>query len=177
MNPIQWKIASEMDVPNVVELVNKAYRGAASEKGWTTESHLLSGQRTDAEAVREMVSDEDSCILLAQSDSGGVSGCVYLRTLPSGAAYLGMLTVDPERQAGGIGRQLLARSEQIVRERWKAAAIEMTVLIQRDELIAWYVRRGYRRTGRFEEFPYGDERFGIPLTRELRFEILRKNLR
>jgi hypothetical protein len=54
--------------------------------------------------------------------------------------------------------------------------MRMTVIVQRDELIAWYGRRGYRRTGRFEPFPYGDERFGIPRRDDLRFEVLVKDL-
>ena len=47
---------------------------------------------------------------------------------------------------------------------------------QRDDLIAWYERRGYRRTGKMSPFPYGDERFGIPKRPDLEFELLVKTL-
>jgi len=52
----------------------------------------------------------------------------------------------------------------------------MTVIEQRAELIAWYERRGYRRSGEYQPFPYGDERFGIPRRDDLRFEVLVKDL-
>lgn len=52
----------------------------------------------------------------------------------------------------------------------------MTVIEQRSELIAWYERRGFHRTGDYSPFPYGDERFGIPLRPDLRFEKLTKEI-
>jgi hypothetical protein len=52
----------------------------------------------------------------------------------------------------------------------------MTVIHLRDTLIAWYERRGYRRTGETEPFPYGDERFGIPRRDDLYFVVLEKAL-
>jgi hypothetical protein len=54
--------------------------------------------------------------------------------------------------------------------------MQMTVISVRNDLIAWYERRGYRRTGRTSPFPYGDERFGIPLRDDLQFELLVKPL-
>jgi hypothetical protein len=54
--------------------------------------------------------------------------------------------------------------------------MRMTVIRQREELIAWYERRGYRRTGQLTPFPYGDERFGIPQRADLEFELLVKPL-
>lgn len=54
--------------------------------------------------------------------------------------------------------------------------MRMSVIDVRDELIAFYERRGYRRTGIVKPFPYGDERFGIPLRQDLRFEVLEKQL-
>ena len=54
--------------------------------------------------------------------------------------------------------------------------MRMTVIEQRAELIAWYERRGYQRTGEYRPFPYGDERFGIPRRDDLRFEWLVKTL-
>jgi len=50
------------------------------------------------------------------------------------------------------------------------------VIDVRAELIAFYQRRGYRRTGIKKPFPYGDERFGIPKRDDLQFEVLEKTL-
>lgn len=52
----------------------------------------------------------------------------------------------------------------------------MTVITLREELIAWYERRGYRRTGKLTPFPYGDERYGVPQRPDLTFELLVKPL-
>ena len=86
-----------------------------------------------------------------------------------------MFAVDPAEQAGsGLGKRVLAEAERIAREEWRCRAMRMTVIVQREELIAWYGRRGYRRTGDYQPFPYGDERFGIPRRDDLRFEVLLK---
>jgi ribosomal protein S18 acetylase RimI-like enzyme len=91
-----------------------------------------------------------------------------------GSGYFGMFAVDPELQGGGLGKTVLAEAERIAREQWQCGAMRMTVIEQRAELIAWYERRGYRRTGEYQPFPYGDERFGIPRRDDLRFEVLLK---
>jgi ribosomal protein S18 acetylase RimI-like enzyme len=78
-------------------------------------------------------------------------------------------------QGSGIGKHLMHEAERVARA-WQCSAMEMTVIDIRDELIAFYERRGYVRTGIKKPFPYGDARFGIPLREDLRFEILRKDL-
>jgi hypothetical protein len=52
----------------------------------------------------------------------------------------------------------------------------MKVISAREDLIAWYERHGYARTGRRSPFPYGDERFGLPRRAGLEFELLVKPL-
>src|SRR3546814_9476465 len=78
-----------------------------------------------------------------------------------GHGYFGMFAVVPGLQGGGIGKALLAECERIVRDDWRLPDVRMTVIDIRDELIAFYERRGYRRTGNYKPFPHGDERFGI----------------
>ena len=93
-----------------------------------------------------------------------------------GAGYFGMFSVRPTLQGGGIGKVVIAEAERLVREDWNLPAMRMTVIDIRDELIAFYERRGYRRTGIKKPFPYGDERFGVPKRDDLRFEVLEKAL-
>ena len=78
---------------------------------------------------------------------------------------------------GGLGDAVLRECERIAREDWRLPAMRMTVIDVREELIAWYERRGYRRTGIKKPFPYGDTRFGQPKRDDLRFEVLEKPLR
>jgi hypothetical protein len=54
--------------------------------------------------------------------------------------------------------------------------MRMTVIDIRDELIAFYERRGYALTGIKKPFPYGDARFGVPTRQDLRFEVMEKPL-
>jgi ribosomal protein S18 acetylase RimI-like enzyme len=168
------RTAVEADIPAIVALVESAYRGDSGRRGWTTESDLLDGQRTDAADVAEAMSRPDSRILLLERDGRLLASCHVERIGEAG--YFGMFAVDPTLQAGGLGRHVLGEAERVAREEWGCHRMEMTVIVQRDELIAWYERRGYRRTGTYKPFPYGQERFGIPRRDDLRFELLVKDL-
>jgi GNAT superfamily N-acetyltransferase len=147
--PLRFRRAGAADLDIIARLVNSAYRGDSSRAGWTTEADLLDGQRTSA-------------ALLATS-------------LPPDSAYLGMVTVDPRRQAGGLGRMLLEQAEAIAHD-WNCCRIRMTVIESRQELIAYYVRRGYHSTGKTEPFPADQPEFGLPKVQGLRFVELEKRL-
>ncbi|MEU2655714.1 GNAT family N-acetyltransferase [Streptomyces sp. NPDC007325] len=162
------------DVPVVVPLVESAYRGDASRAGWTTEAHLLDGQRTDPEAVAAVIATPGSVLLLVERDGETVACCQLEHR--GEAAYFGMFAVRPELQGAGLGRAIIAEAERRVRALWDVREMHMTVISVREELIAWYERRGYRRTGEMSPFPYGDERFGVPRREGLRFELLVKPL-
>lgn len=175
MTSMTFRPATADEIDAVVALVESAYRGDASRVGWTTEADLLDGRRTDAAAVRTIIDADDRLVLLG-FDGDELRGCCELRRRDGSAAYFGMFAVSPASQGAGIGKVILAEAERQARELWGATRMEMTVLIQREELIAWYERRGYLRTGATEPFPYGDERFGLPRRPDLRFEVLAKNL-
>jgi ribosomal protein S18 acetylase RimI-like enzyme len=169
-----FRLATLADVPALHALVNGAYRGDGSRAGWTTEAELLDGQRIDPEGLREILGSGNQ-VLLLMSRGARLIGCVLLRR-HGGHAYLGMLTIDPHAQNGGLGRALLAEAEAYARREWKSPRMEMRVFPQRAPLIAWYERRGYRLTDRTEPFPYGDPRFGLPKRDDLRFVVLEKDL-
>jgi GNAT superfamily N-acetyltransferase len=174
---LQFRPATPDEVGDVVALVESAYRGESSKAGWTTEAGLLAGQRTDADALREIVESAHARLLLAiDASSGEVLGCCQLERREAGIAYFGTFAVRPGQQGGGVGRRLLAEAERQARDDWGAQAMEMTVIAQREELIAWYLRRGYLATGATRPFPYGDERFGKPLRPDLEFSVLVKPL-
>lgn len=169
-----FRTATEDDVPALVALVESAYRGDDSRSGWTTEADLLEGQRTDPEGVTEIVKAPDGRVLVAERD-GEIVACCQLEHRGT-HAYFGMFAVRPQRQGGGLGKVVLAEAERAARAEWGATEMQMTVIRQREDLIAWYVRRGYARTGKLTPFPYGDERFGIPQRDDLAFELLVKQL-
>ena len=169
---LSFRTAEAADIPAIVALVESAYRGESGLRGWTTESHLLDGRRTNNEDVAAVIKRPHSCLLLAERDGRLIASCHVERQGKFG--YFGMFAVDPAQQGGGLGKAVLAEAERLARERWQCRAMRMTVIEQRNELIAWYERRGYLRTAEYEPFPYGDERFGIPRRPDLRFEVLVK---
>lgn len=175
------RTAGAEDVPAVVAFVERAYRGEASRAGWTTEADLLDGRRTDAAAVAELVAAPGSAVLLLEA-ADGLRGCCHVRVGPAAAppggpgrgrlGHVGMVAVDPARQGGGTGRALLEAAQAHARDVMGAERLEMTVIAQRAELVAWYERRGWSRTGERRPFPYGDERFGRPRRDDLEFVVL-----
>ncbi|GAA4986689.1 GNAT family N-acetyltransferase [Yinghuangia aomiensis] len=175
MHDVMFRTATDTDIPALVALVESAYRGDSSRRGWTTEADLLHGQRTDPEGVAEVLAKPDSRMLVALRGDV-LAGCCQLERRPEGVAYFGMFAVDPERQGGGLGRRVLAEAERIAAAEWGSGEMHMTVIKQRADLIAWYVRRGYAQTGRMSPFPYGDDRFGRPQVDDLEFELLVKTL-
>jgi ribosomal protein S18 acetylase RimI-like enzyme len=169
---LSFRDAADVDVAAVVALVESAYRGDVSRQGWTTEADLLGGRRTGADDVLACIARPRSRIVLAE-DGGELLACAHVAD-EEGAGYFGMFSVQPGLQGGGIGKAVLAEAERIVRDEWQLPVMLMTVIDVRDELIAFYERRGYRRTGILKPFPYGDERFGQPRRDDLRFEVLEK---
>ena len=171
---LTFRPATPADISMLVDLVTSAYRGDASRAGWTTEADLLDGLRIDADRIAADIERPQSVILLGEAD-GDVVACAHV-AVEDGAGYFGMFSVRPTLQGHGIGKRMLAEAERIAREDLLQGAMRMTVIDVRDELIDYYARRGYRRTGIHKAFPYGDERFGIPKRPDLRFEVLEKPL-
>ena len=171
---LEFRHAGAGDIPAVVALVTSAYRGDASRAGWTTEADLLDGARIDAQRVSDDIAREQSLILLGEAD-GRLLACAHV-AVEDGTGYFGMFAVRPELQGQGIGKLMLDEAERIARDEFGMTVMRMTVIDVRDELIEYYARRGYRRTGCHKPFPYGDERFGLPRRDDLRFEVLEKAL-
>ncbi len=177
---LNFRPASYHDIPALHALIEGGYRGDSAKRGWTHEADLLGGQRTDAETLAAIIDDPEQTLIVAEAEDGALHGCVLCADEGEHegkrVAYLGMLTVRPDLQSAGLGRRLIAAAEEHARS-FGAELMEMTVIKQRSELIAWYLRRSYRLTGREEPFPMDDPRFGLPKTRDLVFVVLDKPLR
>jgi ribosomal protein S18 acetylase RimI-like enzyme len=169
--------AQDHDLPAIADLVNRAYRGEEAQKGWTTEAHILGGQRTDLETLRtDLAAKPGSTILTLREDASTKPfACVWVEPMPDDVWLIGMVSVDPQRQDGGLGRRLLDAAEAHARARGGRFG-KMTVIEGRDTLIAWYGRRGYAPTGEYKPFPYDDPRFGRPKVDGLQFIVLKKAL-
>jgi GNAT superfamily N-acetyltransferase len=166
--------ATLADIPAIVTLVTSAYRGESSRAGWTTEADILDGSRIDRELLRADIERPGSVVLLHE-DGDGLLACAHV-CVADGAGQFGMFAVRPALQGGGVGRAMLAAAERHARDVFGVQAMRMMVIDCRDELIDWYLRRGYRRTGIKKPFPYGDARFGDPRRPDLQFEVLEKRI-
>ncbi len=161
------------DVGAIVKLVESAYRGEASRAGWTTEADLLDGRRTDVDAVTAQLEDPSTTIVCALRGPDLVGCCAV--SSDGTSWHFGMFAVTPTLQGAGIGKVLLAEAERRVLA-GGGRALELSVLSQRHELIAFYQRRGFSLTGSTAPFPSGDERFGVPRRGDLEFLIMAKAL-
>ncbi len=170
----EWSFAHADEVEGLAGLVNDAYRATGSVKGWTSEAHLLGGQRIDGDMLREILARDDSRILQAHL-AGALCGCIHLERAPAGVD-LGLFAIRPERQGRGLGRSVIAHAEQWALTHWGARHAGITVIDLRRDLVAWYRRMGYDFTGERRAFPYGDERFGIAKRSDLAFAVMRKVL-
>src|SRR5260221_374073 len=164
--------ATLADVPELNKLVNSAYRGDSSRKGWTTEAELLDGTRTDENAIRDFFAESGSTILKFV-DEGKIIGCV--RLLKHGTQlYLGMFDVDPTVQKKGVGKKILIAAEEETRKQ-NCQSIDMTVISERTELIDWYKRNGYVEVGEKKPMVFDNPSGGIP-KKDLFFITLEKIL-
>ncbi len=164
--------ASEADIPALNKLVNSAYRGESSKKGWTTEADFLDGTRTDEDGILEMLQHPNSTIMKCEV-SNNLVGCVYLE-IQNKKLYLGMLTTNPEWQGKGVGKKLLFAAEEHALKNG-CNCITMNVLTGRKELIDWYLRHGYHLTNQKKPFAFDHPRYGKPKV-QLEFVVIEKNI-
>jgi len=165
-------IATEAETDDLVQLINSAYRGDSSRIGWTTEADILDGIRIDAAGVRAIIADPGADLHTFYAEGMGLIACVYLKEEEKNL-YLGMLSVRPTLQAGGIGKYILNYAEIRAKGLGKNS-VRMTVIHIRTELIAWYNRHGYVPTGETEPWIDG-EHFGDRKA-DFHFIVLKKDL-
>ena len=161
------------DHPAVVAIVNRAYRGTSDHRGWNSEADLIAGDRVTLAELRQDLADSPDARLLVHRGVGGeVLACV--RVEPEGGEnwYFGMLAIDPATQAGGLGKRMLEAIDAHVLEKG-GRRLRITVINVREQLIAWYERRGFVRTGEIEPLPEG---IGRPLRDDMNFVVLAKSL-
>jgi ribosomal protein S18 acetylase RimI-like enzyme len=143
------------DAEAISKLVKMAYRGESSRAGWTTEADILDGLRTSAEEVERLIVAKNTIILLCLNDAE-LLGSICIEMAQT-TVHIGMFVVNPALQAKGIGKQMLAEVEKLAQEMWIVDKFQMHVITLRHELILFYERRGYLRTGIVGEFPVNPE--------------------
>ncbi|HEV7689446.1 MAG TPA: GNAT family N-acetyltransferase [Hyphomonadaceae bacterium] len=163
-----FRYAMQNDVPALVALIERAYRGPETAGSWMSEAHLLKGPRTSHHDIATLIAQPDSRFLIAELE-GQLAGCCLLQktkavdgaskhdgTSADASAYFGMFAINPSIHSSGLGKTVLAEAERRVRELWNAQAMVMTVINVREALIEYYKRRGYTLTGARHPFPFNE---------------------
>lgn len=166
--------ATISDIPELKNLINKAYRGHESKKGWTSEEGILEGERIVDEMLESYFGHDHINILKYTDAQGAIQGTVYLE-FKTTILYLGMLAVMPDQQTGGIGKAIMQEAEIQAKKRG-CARIAITVISSRSELISWYERRGYQLNGESINFDELKGNFGIPLMQGIKLVGMEKSL-
>ena len=166
---MEWREATAADVPALLELIVAAYRGPG---GWTSEAHLVAGERIGADQLRAAIGASDALVMVVPAPlREGLLACCELRDRGGGVASFGMFAVDPARQAAGIGRRLLTAARALAAERFGADTLEIWVVSAQHALIAWYERLGFTATG--ESVPFPEDGRDRPIVEGLRFIVMR----
>ena len=147
--------AELVDAEAVAKLINSAYRGEASRKGWTTEADILDGLRTTTAEVGKIIKRKDAFILIGvlKDEIVATICCGWQELAGKDTVHFGMIAVKPTRQNKGYGKALIKAAEAICLREWRVVGFHMAVISIRHELIAFYERAGYVRTGEFKDFP------------------------
>lgn len=173
MNNYNFREAKIAEAEPIVFLINSAYRGESSRLGWTTEADLLAGLRTNVTNILTLIADKNSKLLICEYQKILV-GSVLIQ-MHEQQLIIGMLAVSPSYQGKGIGKQLLAFAEFTAWQTWAVRRFLMYVIPLRHELVAFYERRGYQRTGLYQRFPENPTMW-MPKVTNLHLELLEKNI-
>jgi ribosomal protein S18 acetylase RimI-like enzyme len=128
------RIASADDAARITAVINAAFRIA--------EGFFIDGNRIKQSEVEQLVAK--GTFLLA-GDVDKLNGCVYVE-LRGERSYLGLLSVDPSCQQGGLGSRLMLEAEEYCRARG-SRFMDILIVNLREDLPAFYSKRGYVQNG------------------------------
>jgi GNAT superfamily N-acetyltransferase len=134
VQPVPIRIAKPADAAKITAVINAAFRIA--------EEFFVDGNRISQTEVEELLLK--GAFLLAEAGDR-LTGCVYVE-LRGERSYLGLLSVDPARQQGGLGSLLMHEAENYCRERG-SRVMDIYIVNLRKELPEFYRKRGYVENG------------------------------
>ncbi|RKP25375.1 acyl-CoA N-acyltransferase [Syncephalis pseudoplumigaleata] len=170
-------------------------------QSWTTEVHLVSGERITKQALVERLTTRAPPTLIAElvsTEPGATGQPLVVGTVevtvsdkmgePSaspadvqphsdeGAAgpygVIGLLAVDPKHQSRRIGSSLVRAAEEYARDQMNLSRVGVWVIKQRTDIIRWYERMGFTDTGREMAFIWED----LAIDKTTRFRIFLKSV-
>lgn len=172
MDDLHIRPAQPTDIPALLDVITRAYRSTG---GWTTEADLIDGGRTSPQLLQDDLSNPLVVLFVAEQGEQ-LLGCAKVSQIAPEVCDFGLFAVDPNTQSRGLGKLLLAHGEQVALTQFAAHTLEIQVLEHRPELVAFYERRGFAPTGKWEPFAFDDDAFGHAKRPGLRFQTFRKAL-
>ena len=151
---LNFRIATLDDAPQVQQLIISAFRAHDTRQDWTGDMSLASNFSIPLEVISDQISTPESAIILATDNTGNIAATVTVTKRSDGVGRISWLAVDPNQHRGGVGGQILTHGEEYCRRVWGLENLGLNALVTRKELIAWYIRRGYVKTGETSPFPY-----------------------
>ncbi|KAK3934382.1 acyl-CoA N-acyltransferase [Diplogelasinospora grovesii] len=171
LSSLTFRTATPQDAPQIQSLVQTSFRAADSRPAWTADMKLGSSFSVPVSDISSRIANPDSFILMATTTTTTSSPHdsnlntkvvkvlvasieVSYKPTTGSSARLSMLAVNPSYQQSGIGRHVLAYAETYCLQTWpdRIKKIGLNALSSRQELIKWYERRGYHRTGETTPF-------------------------
>lgn len=168
------------DVGTLHGIIHASYRTTDS---WTTEHHLVSGERISQDGIKKLIEDDVDRIFVAGvrgEEDSPPAGCICAELvrnhpdvdLPNDHAMLGLFAVDPKHQSRGVGTQLLSHALDYIKEEGSCRFATIWVIEQREDIIAWYERKGFVHTGKRIPFVFPD----LALVSDMHFKVMQKAL-
>ncbi|KAK1598207.1 acetyltransferase [Colletotrichum navitas] len=171
--PLNFRVARPEDAPKLQQLVQAAFRAEDSRADWTADMRLGRSFHYSVEEVLTTINNPDAAIIMASDQNGVLLGSIGIIKCNDSLARFAMLSVDPEQQRGGIGRQVLTYAEDFARN-WNLKTFGLNALSSREKLVEWYERCGYKKSGETSPFPV-DRFHQLDLPKDLCFVELEKD--
>lgn len=131
------------EIEGIVALINEAYRGTGGRNRWTTEGHLLAGDRISVEILKDLINNSQ-CDFITCYEQNKLVGSISI-TYKDELAEFGTFAIKQEHHGMGMGKQLLAYAEHFARKR--CGRFQVSVLTANQSLIEFYLKRGYQVRG------------------------------
>lgn len=172
---IQFRVATETDAPQIQSLVEAAFQADDIRPNWTADVALNHSFRLPEEVVRSIITDPKGAFLMATNSDGELIGAVAIYRRDEEVARIAHLALEQKYQRSGLGRFILSHAEKHIAETWGVKRIGLNAVSTRLQLIAWYERRGFVKTGEKSPFPF-ERVMELDLPKDLHFVEMEKVL-
>ncbi|CEJ55068.1 hypothetical protein PMG11_01345 [Penicillium brasilianum] len=150
---LHFRTATQDDILDLKQLIESAFRAEDCREGWVGNSQLAAQFSIEAKNIASIIDNPESLFLMAGDTSGTLLGTIGVSKRGPDSARLFMLAVDPDCHRGGLGKRILTYAEGYCQREWGSKVLGLDALSNRENLISWYMRRGFRKTGETTPFP------------------------